>query len=64
MWCCQQGIAQLRKALPEIVSQQVQWDECFIRLLCELSEELQGLDERVARHDRQASSSQHGMISG
>ena len=25
------------------------------RLLCELSEELQGLDERVARHDRQAS---------
>ncbi|MFA7953516.1 IS110 family transposase, partial [Klebsiella oxytoca] len=24
------GIAQLRKALPEIVSQQVQWDECFI----------------------------------
>lgn len=46
------GIAQLRKALPEIVSQQVQWDESFIRLLCELSEELQELDERVARHDR------------
>lgn len=45
------GINQLRKALPEILSQQEQWDDHFIRLLCELSEELQMLDERVARHD-------------
>jgi transposase len=46
------GIRQLRKALPEILSQQEQWDDRFIRLLGELAEELQILDERVARHDR------------
>jgi transposase len=45
------GIRQLRKALPEILSQQEQWDDRFIRLLSELSEELKILDERVARHD-------------
>ncbi|MFW4197306.1 IS110 family transposase, partial [Klebsiella sp. 10982] len=46
------GIRQLRKALPEILSQQELWDDRFIRLLSELAEELQMLDERVARHDR------------
>jgi transposase len=45
------GIRQLRKTLPEILSQQEQWDDRFMRLLCELSEELKILDERVARHD-------------
>ena len=46
------GISQLRKALPEILSQQEQWDDRFMRLLCELAEELRMLDDRVAGHDR------------
>lgn len=46
------GLAALRRALPEILSQQEQWDNRFIRLLCELTEELQMLDERLARYDR------------
>ena len=46
------GISQLRKALPEILSQQEQWDDRFMRLLCELTEELRMLDDRVAGHDR------------
>ena len=46
------GINHVRKALPEILSQQEQWNDRFIRLLCELSEELQMLDERISRHDR------------
>lgn len=45
------GINRLRKALPEILSQQELWDDRFMRLLCELTEELRMLDERVARHD-------------
>lgn len=42
------GINQLRKELPEILSQQELWDDRFMRLLCELAEELRMLDERVA----------------
>lgn len=45
------GINRLRKALPEILSEQDKWDDRFMRLLCELAEELKGLDERVAHHD-------------
>ena len=41
-----------RKALPEILSQQEKWDNHFIRLLSELTEELQALDERLDRYDR------------
>jgi transposase len=41
-----------RKALPEILSQQEKWDNRFIRLLSELTEELQALDERLNRYDR------------
>ncbi|MBA0992234.1 IS110 family transposase, partial [Escherichia coli] len=46
------GINHVRKALLEILSQQEQWNDRFIRLLCELSEEMQMLDERISRHDR------------
>ncbi|EGE4656962.1 IS110 family transposase [Salmonella bongori] len=46
------GLPALRRALPEILSQQEQWDNRFIRLLCELAEELQALDERLKRYDR------------
>lgn len=46
------GINHVRKILPEILSQQEQWNDRFIRLLCELSEEMQMLDERISRHDR------------
>lgn len=46
------GLSALRKALPEILSQQEKWDNRFIRLLSELTEELQALDERLNRYDR------------
>ncbi|EFR17813.1 putative transposase, IS110 family [Escherichia coli] len=46
------GIRHVRKILPEILSQQEQWNDRFIRLLCELSEEMQMLDERISRYDR------------
>jgi transposase len=46
------GLSALRKALPEIFSQQEKWDNRFIRLLSELTEELQALDERLNRYDR------------
>lgn len=46
------GLSALRRALPEILSQQEQWDNRFIRLLCELAEELQVLDERLNRYDQ------------
>lgn len=45
------GLSALRRALPEILSQQEQWDDRFFRLLCELAEELQVLDERLNRYD-------------
>jgi len=46
------GLAALRRALPEILCQQEQWDDRFISLLCELAEELQVLDARLERYDR------------
>ncbi|VEC95455.1 transposase [Klebsiella variicola] len=46
------GLSARRKALPEILSQQEKWDNRFIRLLSELTEELQALDERLNRYDR------------
>jgi transposase len=46
------GLSALRRALPEILSSQEHWDNRFIRLLCELAEELQGLDERLNRYDQ------------
>ncbi|HCL5251322.1 TPA: IS110 family transposase [Salmonella enterica] len=46
------GLSALRRALPEILSQQEQRDNRFIRLLCELAEELKVLDERLNRYDR------------
>lgn len=45
------GINKVRHALPEILSHQEEWDNGFIHLLSELAEELQALDERIARYD-------------